>query len=329
MENFRELVLELTDSCAQSCRHCSSMSGPDQANHLRRECALRLVNEARSLGGTQISFGGGEPTSSPFFIEVLNAAISRHMAAEVYTSGVLRGENAISSLSHNLIESVMGLSPLKFIFTFHGSGAKLHDYVAECPGSFFSLIKSIKRCLKAGITCEINFVPLRMNASSFPELVKLAASFGIKRLNILRFVPQGRGLRNRTDLQLNAQEEAAFVRDLINLRAASNIEIRTGSPFNSVLPGNNIPCRAGWAKLVVQPTGNIIPCEVFKHHERCHWGLSAHKLSLSEVLLSPQLLSLRQLLIQTGGFTCPIHNAPKSCEHLEVYRGLPNPSLHT
>ena len=305
------------------------MAAPDQANHLRRECALRLVNEAHSLGGTQISFGGGEPTSSPFFVELLNAAISRHMAAEVYTSGVLRGENGISSLSHDLIESVMRLSALKFIFTFHGSKAELHDYVAAYPGSFFSLINSIKRCLNAGITCEINFVPLRINASSFRELVKLAASFGIKRVNILRFVAQGRGLRNRTALELNAQEEAAFIRELINLRSESNIEIRTGSPFNSIIPRNNIPCRAGWAKLVVQPNGNIIPCEVFKHQERCHWDLSVYKCSLRGALESPQLISLRQLLIKTGGFSCPIHNAPKAFKHLEVNRGFSKSPLQT
>ena len=327
--NLHELILELTDSCSQLCRHCSSMSGPHGRNFLRRELALNLVHQARSLGVKQINFGGGEPTSSPAFIEVLNAVISSQMAAEVYTSGVVRNENAIAPLNHNLIESILGLPSLKFIFTFHGAKAELHDYVADSPGSFLVLIDSLRRCLDAGITCEINFVPLRLNASSLSDVIKLAASFKITRVNILRFVPQGRGYKNRAELELNAEEEAGFIRELIYLRAGTRIEIRTGSPFNSIIPGNNIPCRAGWAKLVVQASGNIIPCEVFKHHERCNWGLSVYNYSLSAALESPQLISLKKLLIKTGRFNCPIHNAANSLQHLEEYRALPNPSVYT
>jgi len=304
------------------------MSGPYLGNHLQREIALRLIHEARSLGVTQISFSGGEPTSSPIFLEVLNAVISDHMAADVYTSGVVRNGNESTPLGSNLIESVLALSPLKFIFSVHGSKADLHDYVADSPGSFISLIDSLRRCINAGIICEINFVPLRVNASCFREIVRLATSFGIRKVNVLRFVPQGRGLKNRSELELTAEEEAAFVRELLCIRAETDIEIRTGSPFNEIIPGNNILCRAGRGKLVVQATGSVLPCEVFKHHERCHWGLSVYERSLTGILRSPQLISLWSALDKNGRLNCPIHSTLKSREHLEAYRDLSKPSVH-
>jgi MoaA/NifB/PqqE/SkfB family radical SAM enzyme len=314
---LHEIILELTDSCSQLCRHCSSMSGPHKENFLSRELALNLVNEAMTMGVKQINFGGGEPTISPSFINILNAVISNGMAAEVYTNGVNFNGRDIAPFNHNLIKAVLGLSPLKFIFAFHGAKTELHDYIAGLPDSFLILMESLKRCLAAGIICEINFVPLRLNAPSFCDIINLAESLNIKRINVLRFVPQGRGYMNRSELELNNEEEAAFIHELKYLRTKSHIEIRTGSPFNGVIPGNNVPCRAGWAKLVIQANGNIIPCEVFKHHKRSHWGLSVTQHSLRNVLASSQIISLKNFLIKSGGYTCPIHDTNESFLNLE------------
>jgi len=51
------------------------------------------------------------------------------MAAEVYTNGVNLNGRDIAPFNHNLIEAVLGLSQLKFIFAFHGAKAELHDYI--------------------------------------------------------------------------------------------------------------------------------------------------------------------------------------------------------
>jgi MoaA/NifB/PqqE/SkfB family radical SAM enzyme len=318
--NLHELVLELTDSCSQLCKHCSSMSGPHKENFLSRELALDIIHEAKSMGVKQINFGGGEPTTSPSFIDVLNSVISNRMAAEVYTSGVVRNGRGIGPLNYSLIKAALGSSPLKFIFAFHSAKAELHDYLADSQGSYLLLIESLKRCLAAGITCEINFVPLRLNASSFSDIINIAESFNLKRINVLRFVPQGRGYMNRPELELNGEEEAAFIRELMYLRTKSHIEIRTGSPFNRLIPGNNVPCKAGWAKLVVQATGNIIPCEVFKHHERSDWGLAVNNHSLRSALASSQMISLTNFLIKSGGYTCPIHHAAESFHNVEEHK---------
>jgi MoaA/NifB/PqqE/SkfB family radical SAM enzyme len=328
MNNLQEFVLELTDSCPLLCRHCSSMSGPHRRDHLLRGHVPRLIEEARALGVKQISFGGGEPTSSPLFLEVLNATVAAQMASEVYTSGVMRAGSRIIPLHQEFFESVSNLSPLKFIFSFHGSRADLHDYITGSPGSFVSLVCSVERCIEAGINCEINFVPLRSNASCFPDIMKLAIAFGMRRVNVLRFVPQGRGFRNRAELEMTAAEEAAFIRKLLCIRGESNIEIRTGSPFNGMVPGPSVPCRAGWAKLVIQANGNVLPCEVFKHHEKCNWGLSVYELSLTQMLQSPQLISLQSLLDKTDRIECPVHKMSKSHKHSEAYCDLPKSSVY-
>jgi radical SAM protein with 4Fe4S-binding SPASM domain len=125
---------------------------------------------------------------------------------------------------------------------------------------------------------------------------------------VLRFVPQGRGLDHRRELELDTREEHAFVSELVRLRRRSSVEIRTGSPFNGIVPGNAVPCRAGELKLVIQGDGNVLPCEVYKHKEARDWGLSVLRSSLTEILESPVLRELRRGIREMGCLRCPVHS---------------------
>jgi len=309
MVPLQELVLELTDWCPLTCRHCSSDSGPNCRNRLEPELALRLVGEAAELGATKLSLGGGEPTASPHFLPVLRRVMQVPMRAEVFTCGVALGEGSITPLGKALVGSLAEVKGLKVIFSIHGPDAALHDAITQVAGSFACLSASLDACLAAGIDCEANFVPLRPNFASFGEVVRLAEERGLRRVSVLRFVPQGRGLAQRSALQLTGQEEARFVKEILRIRRTSSVAIRTGSPFNGIVPGSMVRCRAGSEKLVVQADGNILPCEVFKHADRRRWELSAYHVSVRGALSSRQFAGLRRRLKETTCFRCPVHSA--------------------
>jgi MoaA/NifB/PqqE/SkfB family radical SAM enzyme len=270
---------------------------------------MDLVRQGAALGAEQVSFGGGEPTAASTFIDVLEAVGSRGLAAEVFTSGVSRNGSGPRPLSGELVRAVAAVPNAKLIFSFHGPDAALHDAVTTAPGSFDCLIDSLAACQAAGILCEANFVPLRPNAASFPRLVDYWSRSGVKRVSVLRFVPQGRGFENRDALELTPPEEVAFLAELVRLRRTTGVAIRTGSPFNGVVPGNCVPCRAGGAKVVVQPDGNVIPCEVYKDAARRDWRLSVYDATLEECLSSPRFVALREGLARAGSLDCPVHAA--------------------
>jgi len=332
VKGFEELTLELTDWCPSECLHCSSSSSPSCTNSLRHELSLRLVDEAGRLGAAKVSLGGGEPTASDSFFPVVQRVLESGMLLEIFTCGLAKTTKGITSLPPAIIENCAGLKDAKFIFSFHGSTANTHDYITQTPGSYDCLLTSLKDCLRAGIECEINFVPLRVNIHEFTHLVKLAQDLKVNRISVLRFVPQGRGALNRKELELCLEEEDLFVNELLRLRTQSSVDIRTGSPFNGIVPGNQVPCRAGSGKLVVQADGNVLPCEVFKHNDRRKWHLSVHTMTLSKILQSPQLKDLKHQLQLTNCLTncleCPIHTALRNTQKAEVNHAISQSAAH-
>jgi radical SAM protein with 4Fe4S-binding SPASM domain len=250
------------------------------------------------------------------------------MLLEVFTCGLAKTTEGITSLPPAIIEKCAGLKNIKFIFSFHGATAKTHDYITQTPGSYNCLLTSLKDCLRAGIECEINFVPLRVNVNEFTRLVNLAQDLQITRISVLRFVPQGRGILNRKELELCPDEEDLFVNEVLRLRAESSVDIRTGSPFNGIVPGNKVPCRAGFGKLVVQADGNVLPCEVFKHNDRRKWHLSVHSMTLSQIVESPQVSDLYNRIHYSNCLECPIHWALRNNQKAGVNHALSQSAAH-
>jgi len=288
-----------------------------------------LIDEAKQLGAKKISLGGGEPTSSESFMPVVLRVIERNMLLEVFSCGLFVVDNRIESLPVSFVKNLEGLKDIKFIFSIHGATAHTHDYITQTQGSFDCLINSLKNCLKTGIECEINFVPLKLNVNEFEQLLDLAESLKLEKISVLRFVPQGRGAINHSKLELNAEEEKIFVNELMRLRGKKNIKIRTGSPFNGIIPGNTVPCRAGFGKLVIQADGNVLPCEVFKHHERRHWDLSVYNLTLTQILQSKQVVKLYKYLQNSNCLECPIHSKQRKNRNAEVIHALSKSSTHS
>jgi radical SAM protein with 4Fe4S-binding SPASM domain len=309
MDGLEELTLELCGKCPQNCLHCSSNSSPACGDQVDLVHSLRLIREAAALGTYKLSLGGGEPLLSPHLEEVLDEANKLGMQLEVFTCGIARLPAQLSPIPTHLLAHWQKLQRLKVIFSLQGASERTHDQITQTKGSYEVLLTSLKACLHAGIVSEINFVPLKPNVGEFAPLMDIAANLGVGRVSVLRFVPQGRGAVNQSCLELSRDEEEIFIKQLIRLREHSPVVIRTGSPFNGIVPGNRVPCRAGFRKLVVQADGNVLPCEVFKHDRRRKWNLNVCKQSLEQILRSEALARLRHRLEASNCLRCPIHNA--------------------
>jgi MoaA/NifB/PqqE/SkfB family radical SAM enzyme len=86
---------------------------------------------------------------------------------------------------------------LTLIFSVYAADASIHDTITGRPGSLEILQESLSRSLRVGIAVEFHFVPMRPNWRELVEVVSLAERFWVRRVSILRFVPQGRGSRSR------------------------------------------------------------------------------------------------------------------------------------
>lgn len=307
MFKLEELTLELTDWCPLRCQHCSSCSDINCGHLLEEELTMQLVNQAATLGAKKISFGGGEPTSAKTFIPAIRKVIKLGLSAEVFTCGVGINSRDLTELPDRIGDNLVASKEVKFIFSIHGATPEVHDSITETRGSFEIMLRSLRNFIKLGIKCEFNFVPLKTNIHQFEDVVSFSEDLGIKKLSVLRFVPQGRGYYSRNNLELSNDEENLFITNLLFIKDKRKVEIRTGSPFNGIILNNNVPCRAGFAKLVIQADGNVLPCEVFKHNDRCRWGFSVYNRSLSEILSSKVVLDLYKSISLHNCLKCPVH----------------------
>lgn len=307
MSRLRELVLEPSAWCPLSCSHCSSSSGPLATVALDPATCFRVINEAADLGVTQLSFGGGEPTSFPFLMDCVRAALRRSVKAEIFTSGIRLRERRFTSLAKPLLSALRETGQVKLIFSFLGGSPEVHDGLTGVPGSQELTLESLDKALGVCLPVELNFVPLRPNAASFSKLVALAEERGIAKISLLRFVPQGRGHLNRAELEMSRREEKLFLAEVSQIQSSARVLIRTGSPYNQLIRQKIVPCRAGDGKIVVQPDGNVIPCEVFKHSSRRDWSASVTQNSLADIVSSASFRELRAAVRAENCARCPVH----------------------
>jgi MoaA/NifB/PqqE/SkfB family radical SAM enzyme len=81
------LWYELTARCQLSCRHCYAESGPSGTHGAMRSADwVRVLDQATELGMRMVQFIGGEPTLYPDLAHVVDYAIQRGLAVEVFSN---------------------------------------------------------------------------------------------------------------------------------------------------------------------------------------------------------------------------------------------------
>lgn len=81
------LWLEITGKCQLACVHCYADSGP-AASHgsMTRADWLRMLDEAAELDVGMVQFIGGEPTLHPDLPALVEHAVLRGLAVEVFSN---------------------------------------------------------------------------------------------------------------------------------------------------------------------------------------------------------------------------------------------------
>ena len=91
-----------------SCILCSSDGGEPYPNEFSLTELKDIVDQAKSLGVTQISLSGGEPLTYPYILDICKYIADLGIDVFVYTSGnTIDENNFISPISvlHQLVSS--------------------------------------------------------------------------------------------------------------------------------------------------------------------------------------------------------------------------------
>lgn len=261
---LRELKIEVNKECPLRCLHCSSNGTPQAREKLNPSKVVDLIREFADMGGKMLAISGGEPLVYKDLPLILNVCRTLHIRPNLYTTGICSNGHSLSPISEDTLE-LLSQSRAKVIFSLHGAYAKSHDALTQVEGSFDTTLKAMQRTLAAGILAEVHVVPTAINFGELVDMVELLANMSIERVSWLRFVPQGRGEVNRDLLQLSKDQ----LRQLAHIRVKlphiyPKVQIRTGAPFNILLPQSPTLCAAGLSVLTILPDGRAAPCDAFK-----------------------------------------------------------------
>lgn len=267
---IEELSIELTNECTLRCLHCSSGSTPkampDELSYYEHN---RLLGEARDLGATVLSLSGGNPLMYSQILRLVRRAIDlKFQRILVYTTGHNRQGTTIDRYEH--IGALLGLKQITWIFSLHSHQNAINDRIMNMPWAFGSIVRSIRFLITNNENVEIHMVPMKPNYQHIPQMRDLAGQLGVRKLNLLRFVPQTRGKENVDELGMTKLD---FIRMQMIIAEESErehpVDIRFGCPIDfrhaiGVLPAKAKPCHAGDDLMLVRPTGAVHPCAAWK-----------------------------------------------------------------
>jgi len=255
-----DLTLEITKKCPMSCILCSSDGGEPYPNEFSLSELKDIVDQAKSLGVTQISLSGGEPFTYAYLLDICKYIVELDIDVFVYTSGNIIDEtNSISPISVNYFLKLKIAGVKEIVFSMHGSNPHIHDKITRREGSFTNLLESIKNSQIVDLSAEVHFVPLKENYKDLLSIVPLVKSFGLRSVHILRFVPQGRGHKYINQLALSPNELSELRLIIEKLMCISDMNIVVGAHFNDLGFGSN-KCTAGIEKVAIRPDGYVFPC---------------------------------------------------------------------
>lgn len=123
------------------------------------------------------------------------------------------------------------------------------------------LLDSLLNASFANIETDIHFIPMKPNYKEIGDILELLEIAEIKNISILKFVPQGRGKLNVSDLVLDNREIYEFMELLNYYKKFYSGNVRVGIPL---LGDNTHMCNAGLEKLDIKFDGTILPCPAFK-----------------------------------------------------------------
>lgn len=267
MTRLRELTLEITQDCLNSCIHCSSLGGHSSNGHLPFSQLAQLLHEASDLGLQHLSFSGGEPFLHSEFSRLLRlskALAFPHVA--VYTSGVVRDARRIA-VSFGQADSFSDLldSSAVLIFNIQSCEPEIHDAIVGKAGRFEIARRSLVEAVRRGFPVECHIVPNRTNLDSLVSTARELIELGVEKVSFLRLVPQGNAASNEHLLGLFEEDSKRLYAAFDELRKDHNSakKYRFGIPFSGVVGGPGA-CGAGLSKLIMRWDGVFFPCEAFK-----------------------------------------------------------------
>jgi pyrroloquinoline quinone biosynthesis protein E len=248
------LLAELTYRCPLQCPYCSNpVDIARYTDELTTEDWFRVLQQARSMGATQLGFSGGEPLVRKDLEDLIAEARRLGYYTNLITSGVGMDEERVKAFKEAGLDHIQ--------ISFQASNEELNNYIAGTR-SFAHKTAMARSVKKHGYPMVLNIVLHRHNIDQIRDIldmtvdlqadyVELASTqyYGWSRINVDQLLPTREQLMNAEAVAREYQEKMKGKMKVIYV-VPDYFENRPKA------------CMNGWGAifLTIAPDGSALPC---------------------------------------------------------------------
>jgi MoaA/NifB/PqqE/SkfB family radical SAM enzyme len=185
------IVIELTNRCNLSCRHCFEERHAATGD-LPLEVLEKVFREGKSCGIDQVSFTGGEPTIHREFEKIIN-----HVAEAGYSFSFVSNGASFPRIYPLLVKHRKWFRGVTF--SLDGSREETHDRLRG-KGSYRSVMRAISICAFKEFSFTLNVVLTAQNRNEIGEMVVLAEQLGSNGVRFGHLMPTPATALRKLDL---------------------------------------------------------------------------------------------------------------------------------
>jgi MoaA/NifB/PqqE/SkfB family radical SAM enzyme len=260
---MKELTIEITDRCSLNCLFCSTQAGKSGEIFVSPKRITEILNEYPEFKRVRLS--GGEPFEHPHLEEIVETIFNSGRECQLLSCGVKQDKD----IPEKSFTRIAGLVK-DIVFSYHGFYTD-HERIVKPKTPFHKtlpywdfMMDSVEHAYYSDIPVSFQTVVINQNYGQLESMAKTIA--GLKRAmpkfgewHLLRFVPQGRGSKNK-DQEPNNEETKHLV-DLVEnwKHVYPYLKISYTHAFDMK------ECDCGSEKAVVTVNGEEIPCSALKY----------------------------------------------------------------
>ncbi len=248
------ITMELTHRCPLRCLYCSNPTELiGQENELSVDHWISVIDQAAELSVLQANLTGGEPLA----YAGLTAIVRRLKEHDIYSNLITSGVGLSQSILDELIEC--GLESIQI--SMQSANAQTAELIAGWNAQE-SKLNSLKLAIQSKIPVTLNVVLHKYNIAEVAQIIELAESLGVKRLELASTQFYGFAMVNMEHLLPTKEQmdEGLAVYDLKKEQLAGKMQLSW--VIGDYIESSPKPCMGGWASqhIVVSADGTAYPC---------------------------------------------------------------------
>ncbi len=239
----RLLEITLTHLCQCRCVHCYDATNTpfSNADSLKTVEVFSILDQAVSMGCTEVCFTGGEPLLREDLLDLIRYSRRLQLVTKINTNGLLLSRGMVSELKK------AGLACC--FVSIDSPDPEVHNMLRGHANCHESALKGLRELVSQGIAASITTYARResIHNGELQQIIDLAHELDLETVRILFPVPMG-GFFDDQSKVLNF-EERERVRQYLNDPIVTMESQKEGTR-----------CTAAVTKLNILPDGAVTPC---------------------------------------------------------------------